>query len=193
MGEKIKKRAEIVGERFESPSKSVVYLFFEIAHARYFENDHIYIRYLIDLPKNYKCADLSSLTGTTPTSKTTPNHFGFCFDVRLEGDTVDFNNRPPYIYFEVVSKDTWNRFRCEGLSYQCLPVHSSGHYEFQLNCVRISPVGVAAGLRRFFIGDCGGYADITWVGLPKDYDVSSVGHGNEIFNLCTFFLGGGDR
>lgn len=149
----------------------MVHLFFEIAKASNFENDNIYIRYLIDLPEDFLCEDTTTLTGTTQTSRTSPNHFGFCFEVVLQVEKDDFVQRLPYIYFEVISKDTWSRFRTEGLAYQCLPVFKSGYCEFQLSCVRICPEGTSGELRRFFIGDCGCYNDITWVGLPKDYEV----------------------
>lgn len=187
IAEKLKQRREIVGDYFEKPQKTTIHLFFEIVTAHNFENNNIYIHYYIDLPTNYTCIETSTLTGTTPTSKTTPYHFNFCFDVILQREiNVDFDRqRLPYIYFEVVSKDTWSRFRTEGLAYQCLPLFKSGRSEFQLSCIRIRPEGTSGELRRFFIGDCGCYSDVNWVGLPRDYDVCVEKPKKKI--LCNFY------
>lgn len=79
----------------------------------------------------------------------------------------------PYIYFEVVSRGSWDRYRCEGLTYHCLPIAKPGSYKYSLPCFRLSD-GVKGELRRFFIGDCSNYNDITWVGLPKSIEVSKT-------------------
>lgn len=177
LAEKARLHSEIIGDHFEQPLANtiVIHLFFELSSARNFENPNIYIRYLIDLPENFTCEDQSVLTGTTQTSKNSPHHFGFCFDVTLQikenFDDFQTHQRLPYIYFEVISKDTWSRFRTEGLAYQCLPVFKAGYWEFQLNCVRICPRGIIGELRRFFIGDCGSCADISWIGLPIHHEV----------------------
>lgn len=166
-------RAEIVGQHFESPPKTnTIHLFCEIGTAANFENSNIYVRYFIDLPKNFTCQDPTSLTGTTQTSKgPILHHFGHNFQVALQQDDTSEQFESPYIYFEVVSKDSWSRFRTEGLAFQCLPVFKAGYSEYRLNCLRICPGGVSGELRRFFIGDFACYNDITWVGLPKDHEV----------------------
>lgn len=77
----------------------------------------------------------------------------------------------PFVYFEVISKDTWDRYRTEGLSYRALPVSKPGIYEFNLQCIRIVSNNPVENMRRFFIGDCSNYNDISWIGIPKDYEV----------------------
>lgn len=173
LAQKLKLRAETVGSHFVKPPKNVthIHLFFEIATATTFDNDRIYVCYYIDLPKNYTCEDQSALTGTTQASD---RHFGFNFEMTLQCHDTGERTESPYVYFEVVSKDTWSRFRTEGLAYQCLPVSRAGHFEFRLNCVRICPEGVTGELRRFFIGDCGAHSDISWVGAPRAHEVSRV-------------------
>lgn len=76
----------------------------------------------------------------------------------------------PYIYFEVISKDTFDRFRTEGITYTRLPVYA-GLFDFRLNCLRILPNNLSSNLRRFFIGDYMNYDDVTWFGLPKEHEV----------------------
>lgn len=164
-----------MGDKFEIPTKHSFILFLEIAKARHFENDNIYIRYVLDLPENWCSNDASDLTGTTQSCHVTTENqsvnFGFTFELTLQLRDEQDSLKCPYIYFEVISKDTWSRFRTEGLAYQCLPVFKPGCWEFKLHCVRICPEGAAGALRRFFIGDCGAYGDVSWVGLPKDHEV----------------------
>lgn len=79
--------------------------------------------------------------------------------------------KPPYIYLEVVSRDSWNRFRSEGFTFKALPVFQPGRHDFQLACVRIRPGNLTGNLRRFFIGDFMSCGDFNWFGLPKDHQV----------------------
>lgn len=78
----------------------------------------------------------------------------------------------PFIYFEVVSKDSWDRFRSEGLAYLLLPVSNPGTYDYTLRCMRLCSTGPYATLRRYFIGDLGNYSDLTWSSIPKDSKVT---------------------
>lgn len=166
-------RTQFIDSNFDRTQTNVIHLFFEIATAGIFENDAIFVRYHIDLSANLSCADVSSLTGTTQTSKNAGlHHFSHNFEVMLQYDETNECFESPYVHFEIVSKDSWSRFRTEGLAYQCLPVFTPGYSEFRLNCVRIAPEGVRGELRRFFIGDCAAYNDICWVGLPKNFEVS---------------------
>lgn len=78
----------------------------------------------------------------------------------------------PYIYFEVVSKDTWSRYRTEGLTYKALPILQPGVHVYDLQCLRVTTGKPSGELRRFFIGDCSSYNDITWTGIPRDLQVT---------------------
>ncbi|EFA08377.1 Meckel syndrome type 1 protein-like Protein [Tribolium castaneum] len=165
---------------FKLPAKNklAVHLFMELAWAQYFEYGPIYVQYFIDLPSDWSPTDQSQLQGVTQTCHVTGDeglaHFGHVFDVTLEYNIEDLGKRGipkcPYIYFEVISKDTWSRYRTEGLTYKALPVAKPGNYRFNLQCFRLIPDRISGQLRRFFIGDCSSYGDLTWVGLPKHYD-----------------------
>ncbi|XP_044260603.1 Meckel syndrome type 1 protein [Tribolium madens] len=167
---------------FKLPDKNklAVHLFMEVLWARYFEYGPIYVQYFIDLPSDWSVSDQSQLQGITQTCHVSGDeglaHFGHVFEVMLEYNIEDLAKKGipncPYIYFEVISKDTWSRYRTEGLTYKALPVAKPGNYQFNLQCFRLIPHGISGQLRRFFIGDCSSYGDLTWVGLPKYYDGS---------------------
>ncbi|XP_045468861.1 Meckel syndrome type 1 protein [Harmonia axyridis] len=166
---------------FELPSRNKleVHIFFEIVSGEGFEYNDIYVKYFVELPDKWTCKKPESLEGSTQTCRARYEGellvFGHVFDVVLEYDIQDFAvvgfPEYPCIYFEVISKGTWERYRCEGLTYHCLPIAKPGIYEYHLPCFRFSE-GVISELRRFFIGDCSNYSDITWIGLPKSTEGS---------------------
>ncbi|XP_044763320.1 Meckel syndrome type 1 protein [Coccinella septempunctata] len=168
---------------FELPSvnKLEVHIFFEIVSGRDFEYDNIYVKYFLELPERWSCKNPELLEGLTQTCRSKREAddliFGHVFDLVLEYDIQDFADvgfpEFPYIYFEIVSRGSWDRYRCEGLTYRCLPIAKPGFYEYSLPCFRLTE-GVTSELRRFFVGDCSNYNDITWIGLPKSLDSDSV-------------------
>lgn len=136
------------------------------------------------MPDNWKCEDNTQLQGMTQTCHIKQSidlgHFGHVFDITLDlnVEDLDKNKIPmcPYIYFEVISKDNWNRYRTEGLTYKNLPIAKPGLYHFELQCFRLLPENISGQLRRFFIGDCSNYKNITGIGLPKNDDVSNTSY-----------------
>ncbi|KAJ8980389.1 hypothetical protein NQ317_009383 [Molorchus minor] len=160
---------QLVGDKFHLPPKNklFVYVFFEILSAKNFEYPDVYIQYYIDLPPYWTCEDLNSLRGITQTCHGVNDenlvYFGHCFDVVLEYDIQKLQEnaipKSPYIYFEVISKSSWNRYRTEGLTYKNLPI-----------VFGLLQNGPSGNLRRFFIGDCSNYKDITWIGIPKEHE-----------------------
>lgn len=80
----------------------------------------------------------------------------------------------PLIYFQVISRDSWERYRSEGLSYKFIPIFEPTTYEFTAQCIRICPKFPAGELRRYFIGDYFNIDDISWVGLPKEHQVRII-------------------
>ncbi|XP_025833633.1 Meckel syndrome type 1 protein isoform X2 [Agrilus planipennis] len=171
-------RKRKIGTDFELPplNKMRVFIFLEILAAKDFEYNDIYVEYLIDLPKRWSCSDNKLLTGRTQSChsylKDNLSFFGSPFEIILEYNLVDFDAilEAPCIYFEVVSKDGWNRYRTEGLAYLVLPVSQPGIYSCKLNCLRMKGAGPLSELRRFFIGDYRGNANIEWINIPKDYE-----------------------
>lgn len=181
---------------FELPGKNKldVCLYLEILAARNFEHDNVYVQYFIDLPAHWSCKNSDALKGCTQTSFRANSddgaaHFGLPFEICLEYDVQRMDEeevlKSPYIYFEAVSKDSWDRFRTEGLAYTILPVTQAGLHSYALRCLRICPEGIVGNLRRFFIGDFSNYDHITWASLPREpregrmnrYGVLSVGTG----------------
>ncbi|XP_031330878.1 Meckel syndrome type 1 protein-like isoform X1 [Photinus pyralis] len=164
---------------FELPGKNKldVCLYLEILAARNFENDNVYVQYFIDLPAHWSCKNSDALKGCTQTSIRANSedgaaHFGLPFEICLEYDVQRMDEeeilKSPYVYFEAVSKDFWDRFRTEGLAYTILPVTQAGVYSYELRCLRICPEGIACNLRRFFIGDFSNYDHITCASLPRE-------------------------
>lgn len=86
----------------------------------------------------------------------------------------------PRIYFELISKNNWDRFRIEGTTCGLVPIYRPGKYEMKLNCLRIKPKSLTENLKRYFIGDYMSCNDITWYGLP------SLINGND--DKVNFFL-----
>lgn len=156
-----------------------VHLLIEILSTKLFEYDTIYVQYFIDLPSDWFCTDESQLQGVTQTCYAKGEekiaHFSHLIDVTFNYNIENLNNtkipKSPYIYLEVISKDSWNRYRTEGLTYKNLPLSKPGKYQYDLQCFRLIPDSISGQLRRFFIGDCSSYNDITWIGLPKNYEV----------------------
>ncbi|KAJ8953635.1 hypothetical protein NQ314_007242, partial [Rhamnusium bicolor] len=164
----------------------------KILSARNFEYSDVYVQYFIDLPEDWTCANLESLKGVTQTCHGVNEeglvHFGHCFEITLEYDIENLQEgipKTPYIYFEVISKASWDRYRTEGLTYKNLPISNPGCHVYNLSCFRFNTQGPSGNLRRFFIGDCANYNDITWLGVPKEpkravfnkFGVNTVGTG----------------
>lgn len=78
-------------------------------------------------------------------------------------------SQAPYIYFEVISKDSWNRYRSEGVAYQHLSVTRAGSFDYSLQCVRLYSQKPLQNLKRFFVGDYSSYDDLTWFGIPRNH------------------------
>lgn len=195
----------MIGTDFNKPPNSKLWVFFfcEICTAINFDNDNIYICYFIDLPTNWSCENPSHLKGTTHVCKTTNRenlaNFGFHFDFTLQYDLHEFDKtseylhysitdalftfkiptelpQPPYIYFEVVSIDSWGRYRCEGVTYKNLPISQPGTHTYELQCSRLFSQNPIANLRRFFVGDYSSYDDATWFGYPSNHEVTITQH-----------------
>lgn len=77
----------------------------------------------------------------------------------------------PCIYFEVISRRTWDRYTSEGLAYKDIPVSQPGCYNFDMLCFRFRPNGFLGELRRSFIGDYSNYKDVRWIGAPRQQAV----------------------
>ncbi|KAK4878658.1 hypothetical protein RN001_011164 [Aquatica leii] len=191
----VKVRMKKAGTDFEVPSKNKLnfYLFCEILSGRNFEYNDIYVQYIIELPKNWSCRNGSNLSGSTFTSHSSSSdglsYFGFPFEVYLECNLLEVAEdvivKAPCIYFEIISKDSWDRFRSEGVAYTILPISRAGVYTYELQCVRTCPAGPKGDLRRFFIGDFSSRSNLNWVALPKEHEQKEVVNKYGIVTVAT--------
>lgn len=97
-------------------------------------------------------------------------------DVSMLYTNVLATPKNPCIYFQIISKSSWERYRTEGIAYQYLPISRPNCYLYDLSCYRFDPGECSGKLRRYFIGDAYNYRDVRWVGLPTGQcDVSLIG------------------
>ncbi|XP_030747630.1 Meckel syndrome type 1 protein [Sitophilus oryzae] len=172
--------SHILRKPFELPPKNklFVFVFLEIVSGKKFEYPNVYVQYFIDLPDRWFCPNPELLRGRTQICKAINQdgllHFGHCVELTLEYNFLSVSGtefiKPPYIYFEVISKDWWDRYRTEGLTYRNLPICTSGTFGYNLNCFRFTSRDPGGEMRRYFLGDCQNYDDVTWIGLPTDYN-----------------------
>lgn len=71
------------------------------------------------------------------------------------------------IYFEIVSKDSWSRYRTEGYTYKILPINNLGLQKYTLQCLRLTDTTPFGKRQDFFIGGCSILDDITWLAIPN--------------------------
>ncbi|XP_014677032.1 PREDICTED: Meckel syndrome type 1 protein-like [Priapulus caudatus] len=104
-------------------------------------------------------------------------HFSFPFEFELfyKKETIEDEKgtdemmRWPQLYIEVLSLDSWHRYRTEGYGYITLPTSPGCRME-TLNTWR--PVGhsIRDELRRFFVGGSPELEDPTYVSVPSTFE-----------------------
>ncbi|GLH11297.1 Meckel syndrome type 1 protein [Gryllus bimaculatus] len=75
----------------------------------------------------------------------------------------------PQLFVEVLSLDSWGRFRVEGYCFLKVPPHPGQHH-FALPTWRPITNGPSGELRRFFIGGAPGFEDLSSVGIPATFE-----------------------
>ncbi|XP_044739901.1 Meckel syndrome type 1 protein [Chrysoperla carnea] len=176
--------------KFDIPPNNEIHfhIFIEILTANYFEADNLFIQYYIDLPENWRIHDDDKLklSGVTQSAKTrtirTDKYdiydsvamFGYPFQLTFIYNYKNFDQslgllHCPTIYFEIISKDTWNRYRTEGYAYKTIPINQFGTQHCSLQCIYIKPRTRWGELHHFFIGGCSELDDITWLGTPTNH------------------------
>ncbi|CAG9770212.1 unnamed protein product [Ceutorhynchus assimilis] len=167
-------KSQLFADPFTIPpiNKLYLFVFLEICSGKYFEHPEIYVQYSIDLPEAWSSPKADILNGRTNicTAKDEKGlvHFGFCLETFLEYNLGNLKEeeipKSPTIYFEIMSKDSWDRYRTEGLCYLNLPISRSGTLKYDLNCFRFTTKSPAGEMKRFFIGDYQNYGDVRWIG-----------------------------
>ncbi|KAL1502526.1 hypothetical protein ABEB36_007658 [Hypothenemus hampei] len=168
----------LITETFRLPPKNklFVFVFLEISAAKLFDYPDLFVEYSIHLPEGWSNCGEEALSGRTQLCRSSNNgglvHFGHCVECFFEYNFINLENteysNKPYIYFEVLSKDSWDRYRTEGLCYTSLPISHSGMFHYNLKCFRFTTENPISEMRRFFIGDCHNYLDVSWVGVPDN-------------------------
>ena len=171
-----------VGDNFEMPPAGMfrLHLNAEIVSAKQFEFDCLYVNYLIDLPPGWTAGEDAVLQGATQKCFTAADlrgddvaHFSCPVETDLffSINTLDVDRevlpRWPQLLIEVVSVDTWSRYRVEGYGHTVIPSHP-GHHHININTWRPLPGKLNSEMKRFFIGGTPELEDIRYVGHSDD-------------------------
>ncbi|KFV69556.1 Meckel syndrome type 1 protein, partial [Dryobates pubescens] len=172
----------------------------EIVSAQGYEYDNLYVHFFVELPAQWSSPAFQQLSGVTQTCATKAvgwdNVAYFCYLFTLEmfftqGDESE-GSLPqwPVLYFEVLSLDSWQRYRVEGYGSLVLPA-SPGLHELTISTWRPVELGTVAELRRFFIGGSPELEDLTYVRIPSTFKgarLSRLGFRTETTGSVTFRL-----
>jgi len=164
-------------------------LLMEIMAGRGFDEDNLYVEYVVDYDKDLWTVNLEGqkhVRGVTQVARattypgsghgddegfwsTTNRVAHFAFPVELEftaqepPDVKDF----PTIYFQVSSHDGWDRYRVQGLCYLHLGSEQPGSRTHRMQTWR--PLGsITDRLNRFYIGGSPELEDITFLRFPQE-------------------------
>uniref|UniRef100_A0AAR5QII4 Meckel syndrome type 1 protein n=1 Tax=Dendroctonus ponderosae TaxID=77166 RepID=A0AAR5QII4_DENPD len=173
-------------------NKLYVFVFMEICSAKGFEYSDIFVQYQIKLPQGWFSSDLDHMKGRTHLCRAADEnglvHFGHNMEILLEYNLTNLGqsneySQLPYVYFEIISKGSWNRYRTEGLCYLQIPIYSSRTLTHNLKCFRFTKNPISE-MRRYFIGDYQNYDDVSWIGIPNGYQENTINkYGTE--TICT--------
>jgi len=154
-------------------------IFGEIVSAKGFEYDGLHVHFFLDLPPKWRPTDDPVLSGVTQTCVTKLEgedyvaHFSYPFDFSLvyqedEDSTDDFIHWPT-LFIEVLSLDSWERFRTEGYTYLTIP-SKAGSYTLEVDTWRPIGNGPVPEMRRFFVGGSPELEDPMYPQIPAMAD-----------------------
>ncbi|KAJ8043977.1 Meckel syndrome type 1 protein [Holothuria leucospilota] len=172
-----------VGQEFEMVPDNMLRLMVlgEIISAKNYEYNSLYVHYFVELPKDWSADRSQEMAGVTQTCQTKEvnkeniAYFSHPFDIEMfyKPDELEDNEDKmpqwPQIFVEVLSIDSWHRYRTEGYGYIAIP-SSPGTHVLEIQTWR--PVGrsIFDDLRRFFIGGSPELEDPTYVSVPTTHD-----------------------
>ncbi|XP_061558048.1 Meckel syndrome type 1 protein [Phycodurus eques] len=192
----------LVGQDFEMPPAGVLrYLMNgEIVSAKGFEYDNLYVQFIMELPNNWSSLPMQSHSGVTHSSRTKSlgkdNVAYFCYPFTFEAFYMSENENEesvpqwPVLYFQVLSLDSWQRYRTEGYGYLLFPF-TPGKHTLACHTWRPLQMGTVSALRRFFIGGSPELEDHSYVRIPghfKGERLSRFGFSTETSGSVTFNL-----
>nr|XP_006818832.1 PREDICTED: Meckel syndrome type 1 protein homolog [Saccoglossus kowalevskii] len=163
-----------VGHEFEGVPNGVLRMLAlgEIVSARNYEYDNLYIHYFIELPRNWSVARNQQLSGISE------NVAYFCcpfeFDLLYHNDDITEDDKYvmphwPQLFVEVLSLDSWQRYRTEGYGYIDFP-NTSGTHELEIKTWRPQGNSLIDEMRRFFIGGSPELEDPTYTAVPTTHE-----------------------
>ncbi|WAR03279.1 MKS1-like protein [Mya arenaria] len=173
-----------VGGDFDMPGPDVLRMlvYGEIESAKNFEYDDLYLHFFVDLPKYWTVERQQPMSWITQTCSTKVLgrddvayfSFPFHFEAFYHNDNLDEEEKEleiprfPTIMVEVLSLDSWQRYRTEGYSYLTVPGQPGRHQE-TIQCWRPMGSSVTSQLRRFFIGGSPELEDPTYQAIPSTF------------------------
>ncbi|XP_077996076.1 tectonic-like complex member MKS1 [Glandiceps talaboti] len=176
--------AACVGHEFEDVPKGVLRLLIlgEVISARNFEHDNLYIHYFIELPRNWSAARNQQLSGVSQICQTKvegrENVAYFCypfeFDVLYRNEDITEDEKYvlphwPQLFVEVLSLDSWQRYRTEGYGYVDMP-GTPGIHNIEIHTWRPMGNSVVDKMRSFFIGGSPELEDPTYTAIPATHE-----------------------
>ncbi|XP_071502804.1 tectonic-like complex member MKS1 [Diadema antillarum] len=173
-----------VGQDFEQipPGTLRLCILGEILSAKNFEYDGLYVHYFVELPKDWSADRTQMMSGLTHTCYTKEiereytAYFSHPFELeayyqREETTEDDRDLLPawPQLFLEVLSLDSWQRYRTEGYGYVTIP-STPGTHTFEVQMWR--PLGQSSydDMRRFFIGGSPELEEPSYVSVPTTHD-----------------------
>ncbi|XP_065054700.1 tectonic-like complex member MKS1 [Rhopilema esculentum] len=151
----------------------IYYIFGEIVCAKNFECDDLFVELFVDLPPNWRSLRKQTSWTTQRCSINSDDviHFSFPFELQLVFKYPEDDSEPfvtwPTLFFEVVSWDSWQRYRKEGYGYITLP-SSAGNHLVEAPTWRPCGNDTAQQMRRFFTGGAPELEDIEYVKIPPE-------------------------
>ncbi|XP_038058674.1 Meckel syndrome type 1 protein-like [Patiria miniata] len=176
----------MVGHDFEQVSAGILRLlvYGEIVSAKNYEYDNLYVHFFVELPKHWSTDTAQELSGVTQTCSTKEidrenvAYFCYPFDFELfykQDEMGEADQREPLlpqwpqIFLEVLSIDSWQRYRTEGYGYLTIP-STPGTHTVEVQTWRPSGQHAFNNLRRFFIGGSPELEDPTYVAVPPTHE-----------------------
>ncbi|XP_033626939.1 Meckel syndrome type 1 protein-like [Asterias rubens] len=176
----------MVGHDFEQVISGILRLlvYGEIISAKNYEYDNLYVHFFVELPKHWSADRSQQLSGVTQTCSTKEinrenvAYFSYPFDVELcyrheevgqDGDNPELLPQWPQIFLEVLSIDTWQRYRTEGYGYLTIP-SKPGIHTIEVQTWRPCGRNVFDNMRRFFIGGSPELEDPTYISVPPTHE-----------------------
>ncbi|EFC50144.1 hypothetical protein NAEGRDRAFT_29577 [Naegleria gruberi] len=148
-----------------------------ILSGRDFDSEKYYIRYYLDMPSNFVFEDPMSQKLITSTqmgtaveiTKEYESYYEANFSFPFNFNCLCSNITPmPKLFFQVTSKDFWDRYRVEGYGFIALP-STPGYHNYTVNTWK--PTGsIRNNLRSSFVGGSTELRDLSYTAIPNGFE-----------------------